>query len=497
MNKSFIGYAGLFCLAFLSVFFFSVVGALGQEKPAVPRFERSECAVQPPEGIKAECGNLFVRENRRKKSGRTIRLPVIIIKSTSVNPAPDPVFYTAGGPGAGSLGRARGANHLAAFTKDRDFILFEQRGTGYAEPVLQCPEVDLANQESARQNLSAEDALRREARAAKTCRDRLAAGGIDLSAYDSAASAADMEDLRRTLGIKRWNLYGISYSTRLMLNYIREYPQSVRSVILDSVLPTSVNWDETGVDGVVNALNLLFADCARDKKCSAAHPDLEKKFYRLIESANEKPIVVEAVKDGKTYPVKLNGNAIFDFFYNMMERTGALDRIPAMIDAQSGGDYSSLKSYAEDKVSGRGFIWGMRYSVWCREEMPFQDQKKIAAQAEKYPFIRGFKIQGAFPEICRAWDVPPAPKIENRPVKSDVPALIFAGKYDPDTPPAWGRLVASWFSHSFFYEVEGTSHGVLFSRRCAVEEITASFLDDPVRKPDDACISEIPPLDFK
>lgn len=506
MNKKLRKISRLFCITFSVGVFLVGTGRARQpnlslpindgKQNTVPRLEPSTCPVPVPKSVKAECINLFVKENRSKIDSRTIKLPVIIIKSTSENPATDPVLYTGGGPGAGSLGRARRADNLVPFTKERDFIIFEQRGTQYAEPSLQCPEVNAANHSSAEQNLSAKKARQNEVRAAKVCYDRLTREGVDLSAYNSAASAVDIEDLRRLLKIKQLNLYGISYSTRLMLNYIREYPNNVRSVILDSVLPPTANWDETDVDNIINSLNLVFLNCKRAAKCSAAYPELEKTFYLLLQTANKNPIAVDVAKNDKIYRIKLDGNAIFDFVYNLLEDTSALPKIPSIIFALNKGNYEALKPYAENMISGGGFIWGMRYSVWCSEEMPFQDRRKIAEQATKHPGIRGFKVQGAFPDICKIWKATAAGEIENQPIKSNIPALIFSGEFDPDTPPAWGRLVASWFPNSFFYEVKNTSHGAI-NNRCTFVDITSVFIKNPTSKPDDSCLSSIPPIDFQ
>jgi pimeloyl-ACP methyl ester carboxylesterase len=38
------------------------------------------------------------------------------------------------------------------------------------------------------------------------------------------------------------NLYGVSYGTLLALHYLKMYPQSLRSVILDGVLPPQINF---------------------------------------------------------------------------------------------------------------------------------------------------------------------------------------------------------------------------------------------------------------
>jgi pimeloyl-ACP methyl ester carboxylesterase len=389
----------------------------------------------------------------------------------------------------------RGARFLTPFTRDRDFIIFEQRGTRYADPNLQCPEVNDALHSAREQNLTDKKARAFEVRAAKACRNRLVKQGVDLSQYDSAASAADMEDLRRALGIGKWNLYGVSYSTRLMMNYIREYGANVRSVILDSVLPPSVNYDETSTEGVLRSFDLLVAACRRDPKCNEKYPDLKQKLFEVISEANKKPITLNGTVQAKTYHVELNGNAVFDFVYNMLEDTGVLSDIPRLIFDIANGNHGVLKPYVENNLTSEGFIWGARYSVWCREEMPFQDRRRIAGQAS-FPGINGFQIQGALPGICKVWDVPAAGRVENEPVKSDVPALVFGGEFDPDTPTAWSRMAASWFNRGYFFEAKNTSHGVLFSSRCANVEIVPAFLKDPATRPAANCLETIP-LDFK
>src|SRR5678809_429947 len=106
-----------------------------QVQPAVPRFETADCAVPVPEGEKdtVRCGYLVARENRMRNNDRTIRLPVIILKSSSKNPAPDPVLRTLGGPGASSLRMIRG-RRSSPWLENRDVVIFEQRGTKYTEP---------------------------------------------------------------------------------------------------------------------------------------------------------------------------------------------------------------------------------------------------------------------------------------------------------------------------------------------------------------------------
>ena len=143
-----------------------------------------------------------------------------------------------------------------------------------------------------------------------------------------------------------------------------------------------------------------------------------------VAELDNSPFVVEAKVKDKVTPVKLIGRDFVDLIYNMLEGTNSFKSIPLVIDMIVKKNHEPLKLYAEDQLTSGGFIWGMRYSVWCGEEMPFQSHSKIAAEVKKYPKLRGFSIQGAFPEICKVWNVPSARKSENEAVSADVPILV-------------------------------------------------------------------------
>ena len=131
----------------------------------------------------------------------------------------------------------------------------------------------------------------------------------------------------------------------------------------------------------------------------------------------------------------------------------------------------------KDNLGPSRFTWGLRLSVWCAEEMPFEDPDRVASQVSPSLGLGGIDEGAATPELCRAWNVKAAPAIENEPVKSDVPALIFAGEFDPDTPPAWGRSLLASMPNARYVEFRGRSHGAGFNR-CGAE-IVAAFLRAP------------------
>ena len=181
------------------------------------RFEPTDCPAGIPDLSDIECGYLVVPEDYGDPAGDTIRLPVVILQSLSRDPAPDPLVYMTGLPGA-RMDAAVPALAKSAARGKRDIIILEQRGAGSAIPSLHCDASLLGN-----------DAL--------ACLESLKEMDIDLSLYTSEAMVADLNALRQALDYEEWNLFGHSYSALLMLRALQIDPEGIRTIILDSVQP--------------------------------------------------------------------------------------------------------------------------------------------------------------------------------------------------------------------------------------------------------------------
>jgi len=304
---------------------------------------------------------------------------------------------------------------------------------------------------------------------------QLASAGIDLGGYTSAATADDIEDLRKLLGYATWNLQGISYSTRLMLTVLRRHPAGVRSVILDSVLPPDVNFDEVSAANLQRALNAVFDACAVDRRCAEAYPDVRRLFAGLVAAADARPLALGIV-DVKGQAVEVRGAQVVDAIYAALHDVQAIPRIPSIVADASAGRHETLAALVKGNQGPSSFTWGVRYSVWCAEEMPFEDPARIASQVSPALGLGGIDEGAATPEECRAWNVAPAAAVENTAVASDVPVLVFAGEFDPDTPPSWGRQLLETMPNARYVELRGRSHGAGFSA-CG-GEIAQAFLRD-------------------
>ncbi|HRF94098.1 MAG TPA: alpha/beta fold hydrolase, partial [Aggregatilineales bacterium] len=268
------------------------------------------------EGETIDCGTFFTPQDYNEPDGLQVEIAFAVLYSTSENPLPDPVIYLEGGPGGSALS---GVDDWATFEmrETRDIILFDQRGAGYSYPRLYCADIDETD-------LTA-------------CREQLESEGVDLADYNTINNARDTNELLLALGYEEWNLFGISYGTRLALTIMRDYPQGIRSVIIDSVYPPVVDAYEEEMVGGAGSFLLMFADCVADDACNTAFPDLENRFYALIDSLNEAPITLadETVIDGSGLI-----NMMFQWFYD----STIIPYLPLMIDELANGGQSVLEA---------------------------------------------------------------------------------------------------------------------------------------------------------
>src|SRR5262249_902609 len=217
--------------------------------------------------------------------------------------------------------------------------------------------------------------------AMRTCHDRRANDGIIFAAYTSAAIAADVGDLMSALGYQRWNLYGFSYGSRVALTAMRDMPEPIRSVVLDSTLSVQANLQADFAANAERGLNTLFAACAADPSCAAKYPHLDQTLFSLVDHLNAEPAVVEPM-DASGHPLRVVVTG--DLF--LLGVTGALPDdtlvpfLPTLIATTAQGIHAVLTAAAGVLVGGGDLnAEGMEFSVLCTDEVPFNTPEVIAA----------------------------------------------------------------------------------------------------------------------
>ena len=458
-------------------------------------FETADCQFEHNIEAEVQCGYLVVPEQRSRPE-RTIRLHTAIIPSRSSTPLPDPLVFLNGGPGAHTLVWADFyAARFDDILEQRDLILLDQRGVGFSEPALDCPEIIDDKLVHIEEDLDPAVEKENYLAAMELCYERLTAAGIDFSAYNSAASAADLDDLRRELGYESWNMLGISYGTRLALTAVRDFGHTgtIRSVVLDSTYPPQIDAYLASGANLNNAFDLLFARCANNESCNRAFPDLRFRFYALVEKLNAEPttVFVTDQQTRKTYQVPFNGYDLIDTLFEMMYNPDQIIKLPRLLTRLEQDRTFDLSEWLTNALrQSEYFSQGMTVSVQCTEEMPFNNLAGLQGSLAGLPPQLADFIEinaHSFSSSCDLWQVEPAAANETQPVSSDIPTLILAGDYDPITPPSFGHETAAHLDQAYTFELLGQSHGVVTTNDCAVE-LLVGFLNEPHRPPDDSCL---------
>jgi pimeloyl-ACP methyl ester carboxylesterase len=95
--------------------------------------------------------------------------------------------------------------------------------------------------------------------------------------------------------------------------------------------------------------------------------------------------------------------------------------------------------------------------------------------------------------ICAAFDTDPPDPLENQAIRSDVPALLLTGTYDPVTPPRWAYQAADTLANSRVIELPAQGHGVTAGDACG-QQLLSDFIDSPetaLESLDTACVDAL------
>ena len=488
--------------ALISLAIFLVPGAAGADA-----LTETACWFTVPADFKATCYRLRVPESRAGKSAIELSLPVVVIASPKERSHDDPVVYLAGGPGDGAWLDADRISWWWDFIDDnawlraRDLVLVDQRGTGLTEPRMDCPELQAAavKQLALGVDYQAAATLNRDATAA--CLKRVIAEGHDPTAYNTTDSAADLHDLFQALKRPKWNVYGLSYGTRFALTYMRGFPEDIRSVILDSVVPLQAHFFEDGAWVTDRAFRTLFLGCAADRRCRRDYPDLEGDLKALVTELNAKPIEVtrnDPLGSGKI-TVKVTGDLLLSHLFSSLYNRSDIENAPRIIAAFKARDMKAIDEevdYLVDDTAGRDdFGDGLWTSAGCLEEAPFNDLKLAREAYKAFPMLRGLAAAPDVTDTCDLWAKRPAEPADAEAVVSDIPSLILSGAYDPVTPPQYARLAASTLRRSFYFEFPGAGHDVLGNEPCA-DSLAEEFLDNPDIMPTHPCLGQLTTPNF-
>lgn len=439
----------------------------------VGRLTFKPCELKQPNSAlstAAWCTPFQVPENRDDPSSRKIDLKLALLRAAAQRPQQDTVVLLAGGPGQAATESWNSvAGSLQALLAQRNVLLLDQRGTGGSNP-LDCKPP--TGSDTQHENDGFDPAKLREEVA--QCLKQVQAKA-DPRFYTTTIAAQDLEDVRQALGSPSFDLVGVSYGTRMAQQYATRYPQAVRSIVLDGVVPNSLVLGEDFATNLDAALKAQFARCAAVPACKQRFGDPYQTLYQLRDALRANPHEV-SFRDPQSYQtVKRTldeyslASVVRMFAYTPL--TAAL--LPLSIDAAAHGDVGPLLGQAKllsgdlaDTMNG-----GMQSSIICSEDADLLTPRPQDAQT-----ILGTRMIDALQAVCSVWPKGTRPADFHQPFKSDKPTLLLSGEYDPVTPPRYGDDVLGGLTNARHLVLKGQGHNVI-GAGCA-PRLLKRFIED-------------------
>ncbi|MFP3941614.1 MAG: alpha/beta hydrolase [Thermoanaerobaculia bacterium] len=403
----------------------------------------------------AQLGRLVVPRNRSRQGSQTIELAFVKLPAIDEAERP-PVIYLAGGPGGSGIEAGRGSRFelFDALRKTGDVILLDQRGTGRStlpDPE-ECP---ITRTYPLDRPIELEPYLELVEEVGRACRRYWEEHGVDLSAYDTVESVADLEALRRALGAERIDLLGISYGTHLALAYMRHHPDRVRRAVLAGV---------EGPDHTVKGPEQFDAQLRRLEELVAnEEPDgldpLRERIETLLDRLSRQPVTLRIVQvEGRDKETTLvvGRRGLAELTMDLLRDPATMVQVPQLFERLAGGDFTDVA----------GTLLGMR-TIGGLQAMPEAMDAASGISRGRLERLRshdahsllGSGLLEANVALAQGLGVEDLGTEFREPVTSDVPTLFISGSLDGRTPVSNALEVMKGFSEAQHLVVENGGHG--------------------------------------
>lgn len=436
----------------------------------------------------ARCGRVEVAEDPDAPAGRRIAIHFAVVPALARDKLPDPVFVLAGGPGqAATRVAAQVQPVFASLNARRDIVYVDQRGTGKSN-ALACPTPD--------RTPSLAETIDR-LRAAERLSECLRAIDADPRQYATWIAMRDVDAVRAALGVERINLWGASYGTRAALEYLRQFPQRVRAVVLDGVAPPDMALPASFAIDSEAALSRLLAGCARDADCRARYPGIDASVDALLaNAARGLRVTVAHPLTGRAETLRLDRAALAGLLRAPLYAPPLAAVLPHALAEAAGGEFAPLVALSTALTArvAESFAEGMHFAVICAEDLPRVDAAALAAaRATRFGTI----FIDVYREACRDIPVRAVPHAFYEIPPADAPVLILSGGADPATPPRHGEAVARRLERALHLVAPNLGHGIS-AQGCAPELIARFVRQAGFDGIDGGCLQRIPaPVVFR
>ena len=403
-----------------------------------------------------QCGFVTRPLNPAAPDGVKIRVHYVVIPAEARNKNADPVFFFAGGPGQSAIKIApKLAPAFARFSNRRDLVFVDQRGTGKSA-ALTCDRPPTSSLNS----MVNQELIVAQIMQCKEALQKLPYG--DLRFYTTTIAMQDFDAIRLALGYSKINAIGGSYGTRAILEFMRQYPLSIRRAVIDGVAPPDMVLPISPSQDAQAALDAIFTDCAADALCSKTYPSLKENWQQLLASLPRNVQVTHPVT-GRTEAITITRDVLVGLLRGPLYVPTYTALLPSAINAAANGIFEPLFGAAAAMgSSGDGMSMGMHFSVVCAEDYPLMERTAAPTAVQDMGRDFGDQFAQMYRQVCSQWPRGSVPDAFYKVGSALSPVLVLSGGIDPVTPPRHGAAVAQALgSNARHIVVPKAGHGVM------------------------------------
>jgi pimeloyl-ACP methyl ester carboxylesterase len=336
--------------------------------------------------------------------------------------------------------------------------------------------------------------------------------GSRSSVYGTGDVALDIEAVRKSLGIKKLDLYGGSNAGMDIQGYASRFPDRVRSAVLDSAV-SAVDFDVLGRFTARATPRLMRLLCARSLSCSAEGVDAGSDLAWLADRLRRAPVSGTGFDaEGNPHRVRVTEAYMawhisqndFGGFVAASELSAAARALRAgdatpLLRLAAEGDGPLFESESDDPAT---FSTGDNFARYCTDGIGFFPWnsnaslptrfRQFAAAESRIPrdTFGPFSVGGWLaaypngplgPDPCITWPAPQRnvpPPLGPAGLPRNVPALFLTGDLDTVVPTAMSARTADKWRRSRLIELDNSGHHVATNIRfeCAAGMIV-SFIE--------------------
>jgi pimeloyl-ACP methyl ester carboxylesterase len=305
---------------------------------------------------------------------------------------------------------------------------------------------------------------------------------------DTIAAARDMDIVRAVLGDEQLNFLGKSYGTFLGATYAELFPDRVGRMVLDGVLPSSLDADELSIGQAKAfdvALRRFVADCVTQEDCPLPRDEAAgvARIQQFLDELDAAPI------PGVGDRMLTEGAATYAIVSYLYAPPTDWELLRFGLEAAFAGDGSVLMDLMDDRIERNpdgSFANNANEAfpaVSCLDRPGvggIDHARELAAQwAVEAPLLGEYFAWATL--SCWDWPMGPgtAEAAGEPPViraQGAAPILVVSTTYDPATPHEWGLQVADELADATLLTLDGDGHTAYTSGSSCIDRAVDAYL---------------------